>query len=294
MASDYKKKQSGVALFMVLMIVAIMSIVSLIYIHQNRLVMKEAAMLKEYSQRKMEVYSTRNQLVFMLTTTPAWSSNPANKGKTKYDLPDGFNLYGVPFSLNGIQITIQSESGLIPMIPFNDSAFDSLLKKYNVDTTRRHIIIDSIHDWMDIDDFIRLNGAEKLYYNTPGLPRNANIQTLSELIMIRGMDRELWDRIQSYLTMFGNTVNLRYAPEKVLDAIANQRQREAILKQRNNATKANEDSFLDETLSSQPGNRLRIKISSSGSLASYHESFILIRNLGQKQPFTIANMVSGK
>ncbi|MEW6593736.1 MAG: hypothetical protein AB1413_02580 [Thermodesulfobacteriota bacterium] len=51
---------------------------------------------------------------------------------------------------------------------------------------------DALGDWRDDDDFLRLHGAEKDYYQNlsqPYLPRNGEIAEPAELLLLRGADR---------------------------------------------------------------------------------------------------------
>ena len=56
-------------------------------------------------------------------------------------------------------------------------------------------VANSILDWIDKDDFKRPGGAEKDYYLSladPYLPKNNNIQDIRELLLVKGVDRDLF------------------------------------------------------------------------------------------------------
>ncbi len=56
-------------------------------------------------------------------------------------------------------------------------------------------ITNSILDWIDEDDLKRLEGAEKKYYlslSKPYLPKNAPMQDMRELLMVRGVSRDIF------------------------------------------------------------------------------------------------------
>jgi general secretion pathway protein K len=120
-----------------------------------------------------------------------------------------------------IKIALKDSNGLISLITFRSNVFDNLLKYSGVPEEKRRIILDSFLDWIDHDDFTRLNGAEKPYYEREGkpIPRNFELQFKEELLMIRGMDRELYEKISPYLTMLPNPgFNPNTAPPEVLRA----------------------------------------------------------------------------
>jgi len=107
-----------------------------------------------------------------------------------------------------LSISLQDTNGLISLTTLNTQVFDRLLKYAGVPEERRRVIIDSLLDWIDPDDLTRLNGAEKDYYEKEGKPygpRNYQIQYPEELMLIRGMDEELYAKIEPYLTILPNS-----------------------------------------------------------------------------------------
>jgi len=83
-------------------------------------------------------------------------------------------------------------------------------------------IIDSYLDWIDTDNFTRLNGAEEVYYKSqelPYVPRNYAIQYKGEVEFIKGMGREFYSKIEPYVTMLPSTgFNPNTASDEVLMA----------------------------------------------------------------------------
>jgi general secretion pathway protein K len=56
-------------------------------------------------------------------------------------------------------------------------------------------IVDAVMDWLDADDFHRLNGAEEEYYGLlpePYRPRNGPFEALEELLLVKGMTRDIF------------------------------------------------------------------------------------------------------
>jgi len=66
------------------------------------------------------------------------------------------------------------------------------------------IFIDSLMDWLDPDDLIRLNGAEKAYYNgvyPPCNPGNGPFKSMSQIFMVKGFSRSIfWTNPYEYLS----------------------------------------------------------------------------------------------
>lgn len=81
-------------------------------------------------------------------------------------------------------------------------------------------LVDAMRDWVDEDDDTSLDGAESRYYKglAPSyLPRNGEIATLSELLWIKGMKPEIYEKIRPYITLDSSgQVNLNTASKAML------------------------------------------------------------------------------
>jgi type II secretory pathway component PulK len=106
---------------------------------------------------------------------------------------------------------------------------DRLLEGVGVEKTDRDVIIDSIQDWRDPNEEHRLNGAESDYYLALPVPyrsKNADFDSVDELLLVRGVTRELlYGQAQTpglaeYLTVFGTgAINVNTASPVVLRAL---------------------------------------------------------------------------
>ena len=59
----------------------------------------------------------------------------------------------------------------------------------------RDIVVDSILDWRDPDDFYRVNGAENEYYQSLKEPyncKNGHLDSIEEFLLIRGITPDLF------------------------------------------------------------------------------------------------------
>jgi general secretion pathway protein K len=91
-------------------------------------------------------------------------------------------------------------------------------------------IVDSIMDWKDPDDLHRLHGAESDYYMSlpnPYKARDANFETLEELLLVKGMTPEILYGTNEkkgaidFLTLYSKQgeININSAPKEVLMSI---------------------------------------------------------------------------
>ena len=104
------------------------------------------------------------------------------------------------------------------------------LDMFGLDDEEVGNLVDAIKDWIDRDDEVTKFGAENAYYQTlekPYLCRNAPLESLEELLLIRGMSKELFygtgerPGIAYYLTVCGDgKVNINTADPVVLRSLS--------------------------------------------------------------------------
>ncbi len=136
-------------------------------------------------------------------------------------------------------VEIADENGKIHLNHASKELLLSLLAALGVAQERADAISDSILDWRDPDDDHHLNGAEEPEYQAANLsykPRNANFESTEELLLVKGVDKDLFyghfvksaDGTLSFmpglnkcLTVFGAPagINVNSAPFNVLLAV---------------------------------------------------------------------------
>lgn len=81
------------------------------------------------------------------------------------------------------------------------------------------------NDWTDLNDGAGINGAERDYYESldpPYAPRNGNLESVEELLLIRGFDELLEGvNLDAAFTIYGSsrTVNLNYATREAMQLL---------------------------------------------------------------------------
>lgn len=147
--------------------------------------------------------------------------------------PDGewhsIDLWGAQ-----VWVRVGDEGAKIPINWADDTVLNHVLSNLGVPTEETGAIADAILDWRDKDDEHRLNGAESEYYQ--GLPRpyvakNAPFDSLEELLLVKGVTRELYEGgsedfpigLREVMTVFGprKKLNVSNAPPEVLKAFFN-------------------------------------------------------------------------
>jgi general secretion pathway protein K len=143
------------------------------------------------------------------------------------------SLYKGELASGNYHVRITDESGKIDINALTDASgiiVKNLLMNAGVKEADADTIVDSILDWKDPDDLHRLNGAEDDYYSslpTPYLAKDANFDTVEELILVKGVTPEILYGTESgkgiieFLTVNGKSprINVLAAPLEVLVAI---------------------------------------------------------------------------
>jgi len=175
---------------------------------------KTEAILKARSAYDTLLYLILNGQLLQREIVPAGGSE-ISELKT---LP----LNGQKISLSDdLYVQAQDGNGLLSLIDLNTAAIERLIKKLG-GLDNASDIISSYLDWIDTDNFTRVNGAEEVYYKSQGLPyapRNYAIQYKGEVEFIKGIGRELYSKIEPYLSMLPSSgFNPNTASDEVLMA----------------------------------------------------------------------------
>ena len=129
-----------------------------------------------------------------------------------------------------------SESGRINLNRVSEPFLRKVIKYFVETGEQRDILVDSILDWRDPDDFHRMNGAENDYYRSLPEPydcKNGDFDSVEELLLVRGMTPELFygkkgeDQeapvigLKDIFTVFSTVdrVDVNSAPAEVLTAL---------------------------------------------------------------------------
>ncbi len=227
-----KPNQNGIALIMMLWMMAILSVLVLSFSAATKVDTFAAASFKNGIGNKflaeagiqrgiMEIYYTKqnkntdilfaDQEIFRLDGT-------AYQG----DLDSGHYV-----------IRITDESGKININTLTDSSgvlLSNLLVNLGLGKEEADSIVDAILDWKDSDELVRLHGAESEYYQSlpnPYKSKNAPFDTIDELLRVKGITPDVLYGTDNrrglihFITLNSNSdkISLKTAPKEILMAI---------------------------------------------------------------------------
>jgi len=217
-----KRRERGSALPLILWVLAVLLVISLSFSFLIQSRVHRMGMLFNRFQAYLQASSSAQFGLNLLLTGTRKPTEILTAEQTFF--PEGIRYFldGTPVSspLFGekTRLSFQDYSGLINLRMLRPELLDGLLAYFGMPDDKRKVFIDGLLDWADPDDLVRLNGAEKDYYEPLGYrPRNAPPLNLDEILMIRGMDEALYQKIEPYLALGASLgVNPNSAPFEVL------------------------------------------------------------------------------
>jgi general secretion pathway protein K len=233
-----RPNQRGIALVVVLLMVGIITAVTLQLNRDTRTEIYEAANL---SDRFRLLYVAESALqaggAILLSDTNTFDALTELWANTEM-LALQFDRL---FATASFKVTIEDEGGKIGInhlvsggavnVPLREMLLRLLTGiHFRLERRQAEDLLDAIQDWLDPDDEVTGGGAEGAYY--AGLPqpyeaKNAPLDCIEELLMVKGMTRELFygtaelTGLVRCLTVFGDgRININTAPVPVLLALA--------------------------------------------------------------------------
>ena len=172
-------------------------------------------------------------------------------------------------------------------------------EEFGLDEETVEDLVDALKDWMDPDHEVTNFGAESSFYQTLDRPyacRNAPLEFLEELLLVRGISRELYygtqemPGISAFLTTQGSDgkININTAPALVLRALSEYLDQEMV--EEMIAYREDEDNDLSSTLwyKGVRGMSSEVSIDHLASTSSHHFE---IRSAGLRE--TMSKRVEG-
>jgi general secretion pathway protein K len=111
----------------------------------------------------------------------------------------------IQFNGYSLTVSVQDERGKIPINLLSPDQTNELFQDAGLTGDQLTLVSNSFVDWIDDDDDKSGNGggSEAADYLPQGIhPRNGAFRTVDELLLIKGMSREIYARIAPALTVF--------------------------------------------------------------------------------------------
>ena len=191
--------ESGIALFLVLWVLALLTVIVGEFCYTMRTEVNITRNFKEETEAYYIAGAGLNRAIVELIRNekiPQKVNAPeSDEEETEERLRVNTDIPPVPFGGGQFKVHVASESGKINLNTANIRLLRMMLSGFGLEDEDRDVIVDSILDWRDKDHFHRVNGAEDDYYRSLSEPyecRDGNFRSVGELLMVRGMTSEFF------------------------------------------------------------------------------------------------------
>lgn len=191
----------GVALIMVLWVIAILSVIALEFAFAMR---TEVTIARHY-KGEVQLYAYAEGGIHRAIAELIYKHDPAIQQMRKAEkviedpekkewITDG-RPYLLPYDQGTCEIRVMGEAGKVNVNTVSDPTLRKMIGQLGLEGEARDVVVDSILDWRDPDDFYRINGAESDYYQSlkePYHSKNGNFDSIEELLLVRGVTPALF------------------------------------------------------------------------------------------------------
>lgn len=199
------QSEQGSAILLTLFLSAVIMTVGLGFSWLVREHVRTAEALKIKTEAMVQARSAYEMLIY------AMLSGKMTNDTIRFS-PEGGALAGVAhLPLNGTEmailgdvvVSVQDTNGLVSFSGGQVGILNRLMPMVTLGTSPEYFL-EKYMDWMDPDNLVRINGAERVDYQLESLPfkpRNYPLQYKEELQFIKGMTPEIYNQVAPYLTL---------------------------------------------------------------------------------------------
>ncbi|MBE9563035.1 MAG: general secretion pathway protein GspK [Proteobacteria bacterium] len=210
------RNQRGVIIIIVLWFIVVVTVIVAALASETRL----AAKAVFHNKKSLQTWNDTLQALNSAKMEVLINRMPDPPGEEQDDVPlserknKRYRFNGQVLTLayptpKTVTVRIYDQAGKINIQGLSKAHLRQLLeKRVGTDLEKLQPLLDAWEDWIDRDDFERVNGAEKKYYETlssPYEPRNFRLETVEELLLIKGFAKVFQGvEIDTVFTVYGN------------------------------------------------------------------------------------------
>ncbi|MBW2710785.1 MAG: general secretion pathway protein GspK [Deltaproteobacteria bacterium] len=236
----------GIALISVLWVLVLLTVIVSEFAYSMRTEVNITRSFKEATQAHYIAHSGVMRAVVEMIRNTARTKSPEDADEVQDGSIWRVNAPITPqrFGAGEFSVHIDNAAGLIDLNTASETVLRLMVNTLDISDREKTVIVDSILDWRDSDDFHRLHGAENNYYQSlpnPYACKNAAFDSVAELLLVRGMNPELfYKNLKSIVTIIPETkarvsaigrstrraartvsgqININAAPRRLLEAL---------------------------------------------------------------------------
>ena len=188
-----QSRQCGIALVQVLLVTAIIMLLVMALSLTAADQVKRAQALKDRSEASLYLHSREVAMLYTLLTE---SLLPGQETSNPYAA--SWNFHGQPFVVDGLEFTLQDQSGLMRFPVSGVSDFEKLLTTLGRGPTEARDIAGRLADWMGIAQPGGRQADDAMMRGATGDP----VQYFGELRFLAGMDEQLYRQLAELMTLY--------------------------------------------------------------------------------------------
>lgn len=187
------RRQKGVALVQVLLVTTIIILLVMQLSLTAAEQVRRAQALQDRSEAALYLHSREVALLYTLLTE---SLVPSPGSANPYAA--SWNFHGEPFVVDGLEITLQDQSGLMPFPVSGVTDFEELLTVLGLGPTRAREIAAGLAHWLGIAAPGSSRPGDAMMRGGTADP----VQYFGELRFLAGMDERLYARLAELMTLY--------------------------------------------------------------------------------------------
>jgi len=201
------RSDAGMALISVLWILVLLTAIVAEFAYSMRTEVNITRNFKEATQAHYIAHSGVIRSVVAMIKNTDKAKNQKNADEDAQDRVWRVNAAIAPqkFGTGQFSVHIDNAAGLINLNSASEKLLRLMVNTLDISDREKAVIVDSILDWRDSDDFHRLHGAENKHYQSlpnPYACKNAGFDSVEELLLVRGIRPELfYKNLRSIVTI---------------------------------------------------------------------------------------------
>ena len=221
-ANKSLKKQTGVALILVLWVTVLLTVIASSFALSARTEGVQAKIVFDTTKARYLAEAGLHRAVYELR-------NPDQESRWKAD----GRPYKIDFAEAEIEVSISDETGKIDINLASNELLVGLFASLGISDDEAIMLTERVVDWRDNDNIKGFNGAEDDDYESEGYKygaKDALFDTVPELQQVMGITYEMYMKLEPAITVYSGSrnINIAYAPLQALVALEDVEREDAL------------------------------------------------------------------
>ena len=193
------KNENGIALFLVLWVLTLLSVIVGEFCHAMRTEVNITRNFKEETQSYYIAMAGVNRAIAELIRNEAMSQKArypdSEEEEEEIRWRVNTDIPAIYFGDGQFEVKIGNESGKVNINRADRRLLRMIVNGFDLEDSDKDVIVDSILDWRDKNSLHRLNGAEDDYYRSLPEPyecKDDDFDCVEELLLVRGVTAEIF------------------------------------------------------------------------------------------------------